>query len=67
MVEVSVRENHVLDIRRSYRQILPVPLTPFFWSLKQPAIHQDLGSIFARQIIGSINQVLRSGHGARCA
>src|SRR3954470_18205244 len=54
----------MLNVGRCYRQVLPVALTPFFWSLKQSAINQYLRPIFPGEISGSVYQVFRSGHSA---
>jgi hypothetical protein len=59
---VGVRQDDRIDVSSRHRGVLPVAFTPFFLPLKHATVNQDLKAAFARAIVGSVDQVLGSGH-----
>ena len=60
MIEMGVRQDHCIDIRRIDREFRPVPSTDFTAPLEQSALHEyPLASDF--------DQGLRAGDGANTA
>ena len=62
VIEMGVRENNRIDLTRRNRRVLPVPFAPFFLSLKEPAVNQNLNSLLAARIVGGVDQMLRTSH-----
>jgi hypothetical protein len=58
MIEMRVREDDGVDVRRGDRQIVPVPLPKLLEPLEQPCVNED-----ARALV--LEQILRSGNRAR--
>ena len=66
MVEVSVCQNDRVDFLGRNRRVAPVPLAPFFRTLEDPAIDENLNAVLSRQVSG-VDQMFRARDSPRGA
>ena len=60
VIEMRMGKNDGIDFARRDRSILPIALAPFLLSLEKSAVDQNLKSLLATRIVGSVDQVLRA-------
>jgi hypothetical protein len=63
MVDVRVRKDDGIDARQLERQGGPVPFAKALHTLKQPAVHQDVGRPTLDKVPRSRNRSGRAGKG----
>src|ERR1700730_2562419 len=63
MVEVGMRQDDRVDFPGRHRRVPPIALSPFFRTLKDPAIDENLNAVLPRRV-SCVNEILRAGHGA---
>jgi hypothetical protein len=62
MIEVGVGQNHCVNFFGWNRHVLPVSLPPLLRALKEPAIDQELKTVFPAGIRACVDEVLGTGH-----
>ena len=70
VVQVRMREDDGIQRARWHRELVPVPESQFFQSLKKPAIKQNSSSMMLEEVFGAgygtgSAQERQSGHGQR--
>jgi hypothetical protein len=63
VIEMRMRKNNGINFTRRDWGVLPVALAPFFLSLEKSTVDQNLQSMLAARIVGSVDQVLRASYG----
>jgi len=66
VIQVCVGENYRINLRRRYRSILPVSLSPLFLSLKQAAVNQDLKTDTSARVGTGVDEMLGASYYSRC-
>ncbi|MGZ4815768.1 MAG: hypothetical protein ACXVZV_10185 [Terriglobales bacterium] len=61
-----MRQNDRVDFVGGDRRVAPVALAPFFRTLEDPAIDENLNAVLSRRVSG-LDQMFRSGDRARGA
>jgi hypothetical protein len=56
-------KNDGTNLPRRDRSVPPVALAPFFLSLEESAVDQNLESLLATRVVSSVDQVLRASYG----
>jgi hypothetical protein len=64
VVEMSVGQHHGVNLAGRNRSVFPVAKSPFFCSLEQAAVDEQLKTWLVRSIVAGIDEVFRSGHSA---